>query len=134
MATQKTLRETRQRRTILYELRKLKTHPTADEIYDIVRKQIPRISLGTVYRNLEILVDSGLILRLEHSSGCYRFDGFSGNHYHVRCIECGRVDDVSDGPIEGIEKAIKNRCHYRIITHRLEFIGICPKCQKIKSG
>jgi Fur family ferric uptake transcriptional regulator len=130
MATHKTLRDTRQRRTILEELKKLKTHPTADELYEIVRKQIPRISLGTVYRNLDILADSGMILRLEHGAGCYRFDGNPENHYHVRCSICGRVDDISDAPLEDIEQAIQEKCGYEILTHRLEFIGICPDCQK----
>ena len=69
------LRMTRQRRVILEELRKVKTHPSADEIYEIVRKRLPRISLGTVYRNLEILSESGDIQKLEPGCSLKRFDG-----------------------------------------------------------
>ena len=128
------LRDTKQRRAILKELRKVKTHPTADDVYEMVRRKIPRVSLGTVYRNLDILSEKGMVLRLEHGAGCYRFDGNPHNHYHVRCVKCGRVDDVSDGPMENIEEAIRGKTDFEIISHRLEYIGICPKCKGITNA
>ena len=89
------MRDTSQRRIIMEELVKLKTHPTANEIYERVRRRIPRISLGTVYRNLEMLSESGLIRKLETAGTRKRFDGTVSNHYHVRCIKCGRMDDLN---------------------------------------
>lgn len=131
MGEAKRLRDTKQRKAILEELRKVKTHPSADEVYDMVRRRIPRISLGTVYRNLDILSEKGLVLRLEHGAGCYRFDANPCNHYHIRCVRCGRVDDVTDAPMENIEEAVRGKTDFEIISHRLEYIGICPECQDV---
>ena len=87
-------RMTRQRAVILEELRKTTTHPTADELYGKVRERLPRISLGTVYRNLDFLADSGEIRRLEAAGTTKRFDGNMVEHQHVRCLCCGRIGDI----------------------------------------
>jgi Fur family ferric uptake transcriptional regulator len=122
-------RMTRQRRIILEELRRLKTHPTADDLYEIVRKRLPRISLGTVYRNLDVLSRTGTILRLEMGGSQYRFDGNAMPHCHVRCIECGRVADVESAlaalPLPTPEAA----CGYRVTGYRMEYTGTCPECR-----
>ena len=78
-------RVTRQRRVILEELRKLTSHPTAPALYEVVRRRLPRISLGTVYRNLELLARAGFIQRLDLQGAEARFDGNPEHHYHVRC-------------------------------------------------
>ena len=124
------MRNTRQRRVILEELKRLKTHPTADEIYELVRERIPRISLGTVYRNLELLVDNEVIQKLEHVDGRSRFDGNPENHYHVRCLRCGRVNDIKAERIKAIERVARKIRGYDIKGHKLEFIGICPRCRE----
>jgi Fe2+ or Zn2+ uptake regulation protein len=119
---------TRQRKVILEELRKVYTHPSADEIYEMVRKRLPRISLGTVYRNLEILSESGEIQKLELGCSQKRFDGVADNHYHIRCIHCDRV---ADAPLEfdvTIKHELKGATDYKILGHKLEFIGVCPDC------
>ena len=122
-------RMTTQRKVILEELRKVDTHPSADEVYEMVRKRLPRISLGTVYRNLEILSERGEIQKLELSGTLKRFDGVAENHYHIRCVDCGRVVDAPvDCDIE-INNQLRDATNYRIIGHKLEFIGICPACQ-----
>lgn len=123
-------RMTRQRQVIIEELRKVKSHPTADEIYRKVRRRLPRISLGTVYRNLEILSGSGSISKLDMAGRQRRFDGDVTPHYHVRCVQCQRVEDVMAEPDTKLEKSLTNARGYRIIGHRLEFIGVCPRCQK----
>lgn len=122
------LRMTEQRRIILEELRKVKTHPTANEMYEMVRNRLPRISLGTVYRNLEMLSELGVIQRLELAGTQKRFDGTVENHYHVRCLACGRVEDLPVAPIPAIDEAIKGHSEYRVLWHRLEFMGLCPRC------
>jgi len=133
MQKNKALRTTRQRKVILEELCKIRTHPTANEVYELVRKRLPRISLGTVYRNLELLSESGLIQKLEMAGSQKRFDGITQNHYHVRCVACGRVDDVASGQFATINQAIGSINDYDILWHRLEFVGVCPRC-KGKSG
>jgi Fur family ferric uptake transcriptional regulator len=123
-------RMTHQRQVILDEIRKVNTHPTADEVYELVRKRLPRISLGTVYRNLEILSARGLIERIGPASQQMRFDGDTKDHYHLRCISCGRVEDAPMISVGDLEDAVRNQSDYSITGHRLEFLGICPACKK----
>ena len=121
-------RMTNQRQVIFEEIQKVNTHPTADEVYETVRRRLPRISLGTVYRNLEILSACGLIQKIGPLSSQMRFDGSTKKHYHLRCIYCGSVEDAPIDPMENLENAICEKSDYNIIGHKLEFIGICPKC------
>ncbi|MHB1458080.1 MAG: Fur family transcriptional regulator [Armatimonadota bacterium] len=123
-------RMTRQRRVILEELRKVQTHPSADEVYEMVRHRIPHISLGTVYRNLEILSDNGFAMRLEMCGTQMRFDGNAENHYHTRCTKCGRVDDLHIEPIAEIADVIESLPDKTIYDYRLEFLGICSLCER----
>jgi Fur family ferric uptake transcriptional regulator len=119
---------TLQRRIILEELRKVKTHPGADEIFEMVRKRLPRISLGTVYRNLDVLTELKEIQKFENTGSLRRFDGTPENHYHIRCLKCGRLDDVPFEINTNIEKKVRPLTSYTVIGHRLEFIGICSEC------
>jgi Fur family transcriptional regulator, ferric uptake regulator len=122
-------RETRQRREIFETLQRLTSHPTAAELYELVRQRLPRISLGTVYRNLDALSRVGAVRRLEIGHGEARFDGDCGWHYHVRCAECGRLTDVRGLTIEVQPEAVARLTGYRIVGHHLGFVGICPSCQ-----
>ncbi len=124
------LRMTHQREIILEELRKCGTHPTADELYERVRQNLPRISLATVYRNLEILSEAGLIKKLEISGRQKRFDWDLSDHDHVYCTQCQRVDNVPslDKPSQLTDPALNKG--YRITGCRVEFHGICPSCRK----
>lgn len=126
--SEKTMRMTRQRRIILRELRKVKTHPSADELYEIVRQYLPRISLGTVYRNLEMLSKIGEIRKIEVGGAIKRFDGNTTEHYHVRCMVCGRIEDVPESIQFDFGNRVDKTMHYRILSHRLEFVGLCPVC------
>lgn len=128
------IRMTRQREIIVRELMAMKTHPTADELYDRVKKLIPKISLATVYRNLEILSGVNIIQKLEVTGRQKRFDGDISNHYHIKCIKCGRVDDIPSIQLSEIERAVTDPCGYTVLGHRLEFEGICPECKKKEKG
>lgn len=130
MFDKQNLRMTRQRQVILEELRKVKTHPSADEIYEKVKRRLPRISLGTVYRNLEILTQLGEIQHVEIGGAMKRFDGNPEIHYHIRCLRCNRIDDVEISPLKQVEAALKGSTDYQITGHRLEFVGLCRKCAK----
>ncbi|MBV5345337.1 MAG: transcriptional repressor, partial [Rhodoferax sp.] len=114
------MRLTTQRQVILEELFKVTSHPTANEVYDMVRKRLPRIGLGTVYRNLELMSETGLILKLEVGGTQKRFDAVVTPHYHVRCIQCGKVNDV-DMPVQhSINESAAQSSHYLILSHHIE--------------
>ncbi|WP_310599723.1 transcriptional repressor [Desulfobulbus sp.] len=125
----KLLRMTHQRELILDELRRGKTHPTADELYERIKKKLPRVSLATVYRNLEILSAAGLIKKLEISGRQKRFDWDPENHDHVYCIQCQRVDNITlAAPVPQVEAT--HTQGYRITGRRVEFSGLCPNCAR----
>lgn len=120
-------RMTRQRAVILETLRAVDTHPTADEIYGMVRKKMPKISLGTVYRNLELLTSSGEIRRLDKAGAQKHFDGNVMPHHHIRCRLCGRIGDVfSEIPVPGAGTA--SIPGFTVEEVALEFVGVCDSC------
>ncbi len=124
----KKLKTSRQRDLVLCVIRSSHCHPTADWIFDKARKEMPNISLGTVYRNLNLLKDEGRIQELCFDKGVSRYDGDLRSHYHVRCIECGRVEDVPHITSLISSLQVEELAGYRIHSHRLEFSGICPEC------
>ncbi len=124
------MKRTKQKEAILRVLRSTTSHPTADWVYDEVRKEIPNISLGTVYRNLKLLRQSGEILGIDFSSTFSRFDGSPDNHYHFRCEKCGRVFDVDEPVNKELDGRIAQKTGFKISHHRLEFRGLCKECQK----
>lgn len=124
------LRMTKQRQVILEELRSVASHPTADDMYDMVRRRLPKVSLGTVYRNLEILAETGVVQKIDIGGTKKRFDGNVSVHDHLRCIRCGRVDDAHLDLEVDLEAMAAAMTEYTILRHRLEFIGLCPECQQ----
>jgi Fur family ferric uptake transcriptional regulator len=126
---QANLRMTRQRKVILEELRNVDTHPSAEEVYAMVRKRLPRVSLGTIYRNLEILSTSGEIRRIDSGGNLKRFDGNATGHYHIRCLRCDRLVDAFIELGLDIDKQLKGATDFLVFGHRLEFVGLCPHCQ-----
>lgn len=122
------MRLTNQRQVILEELRKVKSHPTANEVYDMVRTRLPRIGLGTVYRNLDLLAEKGIIRKLEVGGEQKRFDGDTSQHYHIRCVDCHRVEDIFIEIDKELERNASSCCNYQILGHHVEFSGICSSC------
>ncbi|OHB69468.1 MAG: hypothetical protein A2V70_04270 [Planctomycetes bacterium RBG_13_63_9] len=129
MPHRKSLRNTPQRRLVLEELRKVTSHPTAVELFELVRRRMPRISLGTVYRNLELLAERGTIQKLALGGKEARFDGNPDCHYHVRCVRCGMVGDLEGLPGDLVANRPKEVGGYTILGHHLEFVGICLDCR-----
>jgi len=121
---------TRQRRIILDTLASVDTHPTAAELYEMVRAQLPDISQGTVYRNLRQLQELGYVLELDYGPGASHFDARVQPHYHVRCRECDRVADLPCAPVECLEQARRAAEGWTIDEQRVEFTGLCPDCRK----
>jgi len=123
------LRMTHQRELILEELGNCHNHPTADALYERIKKKLPRISLATVYRNLEILSEAGMIRKLEISGRQKRFDKEIEQHDHVFCVQCRRVDDIKYDQRRLVSLKEEQSRGYTISGCRVEFFGVCPKCQ-----
>lgn len=134
MNSEQKYRMTHQRQVILEEVKKDHLHPTADEIYERVRRRLPRVSKGTVYRNLDILDSCGLIHRIEPGHSQMRFDGETKDHYHLTCVRCGKIEDApmepSDNVLEYFENALGHLTRYGIFGHKLEFMGLCTACME----
>jgi Fe2+ or Zn2+ uptake regulation protein len=123
-------RRTRQREAILRILKRTTAHPTADWLYDEVRKEIPNISKGTVYRNLNFLRQTGEILELNPDGTVTRYDGRPDNHYHFSCEKCGRVFDVDEPVGPEFDRRVAQKTGFQVNRHTLEFFGLCRDCQK----
>ncbi len=118
----------RQREEIKHYLASRKDHPTADNVYMAIRQQIPNISLGTVYRNLTMLAESGEITRLRVGDGVDHFDYDTSPHYHFVCSECGRVIDLDMKSFESIVDIADANFDGKIAGHVTYFYGKCGWC------
>jgi Fur family transcriptional regulator, ferric uptake regulator len=124
------IRQTSQRQVILEELSRAKSHPTATDLYDLVRKRLPRIGLGTIYRNLDLMADKGLIRRIDVGGNQRRFDAITKTHYHIRCTCCGKVENLDIAISDEMISAASRSSFYKITGHSVEFTGECQKCQQ----
>lgn len=123
-------RHSRQRQAVYETVRSAHCHPTADDVFEAVRESVPRISLGTVYRNLEILAEDGAIQRIDVAGGQRRYDRTTGNHCHIRCERCGRVEDI-----EGADWILKMdsadlHTDFDVTGIQVSFNGLCPQCRE----
>ena len=113
-------------RNAVYEM---KRHVTANEVYEFIKESYPTIGKGTVYRNLDILVEEGALRKVEVSEGPNRFDFTLKNHYHVRCVKCGEVSDVDMDEIPDLMKKIHDTHGIEFLDYDISFKGICQKCR-----
>lgn len=120
----------RQRQAIIDYLMSTTEHPTADTVYANVREQYPNISLGTVYRNLNLLADEKQILRLSCGDGSDRFDGTTEPHYHFLCNGCSKVLDLEVESLHHIDTIAGASFDGTIEGHSVLFYGKCPECKK----
>lgn len=122
-------RETRQRALIYEIVASTDAHPTADWIYERARLALPRLSLGTVYRNLQVLAREGKIRAIDAWGKTTRYDADLSTHYHVVCLACGAIRDVPRPPGEDARLArLFSLPGFSITGHRLEFHGLCVSC------
>ena len=124
------MRMTSQREIILKELQDSHQHLSADELYERVKKIMPRISLATVYRNLETLSEAGIIGKLEISGRQKRFDYDVSDHDHIYCVQCHRVDNIKLDRNSVQPPSAASSKGYTIAGFRVEFAGLCPACRK----
>ena len=128
-------RLTPQRLAILKVLTTSKAHPSADQIYETVRRDFPTTSLATVYKTISMMKKTGDILELEFSRNNNRYDGRTPfAHPHVICTECGTIIDPDSLETDKITKKIMEETGFRIVNHRMDFYGVCPRCQQGQSA
>ncbi len=130
MEAKNSKRYSKQREAILQVLEGTKAHPTANTIYEEVRKEIPNVSLGTIYRNLAQLSDDGYIAKLDTKDGSERYDYNFRPHYHLYCNSCGGVFDVEIEYSSSLDKIAGEQSGAKIDYHSLVFCGLCKKCNK----
>mgnify|MGYP001565864125 CR=1 FL=1 len=126
-------RVTDQRRLILEAVRGTDVHPMAEWVYRKVRRRLPRISLGTVYRNLKLLVAEGLIQELERA-GFGRYDGNTTRHHHFTCQVCRHIFDLTVPVDRAFERRMASRMGLEISHHRIAFYGRCRACRAKERG
>lgn len=124
------VRMTPQRYAILAYLLETKSHPSADEIYKALEGRFPSMSVATVYNNLKLFKEAGLIRELTFGDHASRFDGNMHDHYHITCTSCGRIEDFEYAGLDEVEHFAANRTGFLPQHHRMEVYGLCPDCQK----
>lgn len=126
-------KKSRQREAIIRFLKSTNSHPTAEAVYEEVRREIPNVGLATIYRNLRLLSESGQIRAFTTSNGETRYDGNTRDHGHFRCDSCGTILDIDEPFYSRIEEAAKQSGLE--VTHRyLELGGLCVQCQEQSRG
>ena len=125
----KVLKHSKQREAIKAYLKSTTSHPTADMVYENVKGEFPNISLGTVYRNLNLLVDMDEAIKITTKDGSDRFDARTESHYHFVCTNCGRVKDLIMKPFDDIQEKASKCTKDLILDHEIKFLGICYDCQ-----
>ncbi len=121
-------RMTPQRAAVYAYLRSVHHHPTAEEVYLAVKRRLPRVSLATVYNALEVLVRSGLAAKLAYGDASARYDSRTDPHSHVRCVDCGRVEDLEAVPGERWLRSLDTG-EFQAHAFRFELLGRCRACR-----
>ncbi|HEV8307408.1 MAG TPA: transcriptional repressor [Methylomirabilota bacterium] len=127
------MRLTDQRRLILAAVQATNTHPTAEWVHAAVRKQLPRVSLATVYRNLRLLARHGLLTEFQ-AGPTVRFDARVHRHHHFTCAHCGRIFDLEEPVDARLDARVTARTGFRVSHHRIEFFGLCGRCARRRGG
>ncbi len=127
------LSRTVQRRTIFEALLDREDHPTADQVYDLVKRRIPGVSLTTVYRVLDTLVEMGVISKLCHAGGTVRFDPKMHQHHHLVCVQCERILDLENEKLNALALPDVSTLGFEVREFHIHLRGICPKCLRERS-
>jgi len=119
---------TSQRRAVLDALEESEGHPSAEDVYLLVKKRNPRVALGTVYQALSVLEEVGVVESKRWSESPTRYDVNTAPHTDIRCTRCGRVDEVPNVEYGGLEDAVRANTPYRVTNVSLVIEGLCPDC------
>jgi Fur family transcriptional regulator, peroxide stress response regulator len=129
----KMLKKSTQREAIARVLKSTTSHPSAEWIYEQVKKEIPNIGLATIYRNLRLLKKAGEVTEMHPSNDTARFDGCNIGHYHFCCDRCGQVMDLDEPYDTAIEANIAKKTGLKVTHHQLLLGGLCLECQKVEN-
>lgn len=124
------MKYSRQRELILKTLKENCIHPTAEQLYELIRREEPTISLATVYRNLNLLAENGMVKKIEGLDGIAHFDHQTFDHYHFICTKCNRVFDIPCDIAPDLAQDVESRIGFRIASYDVSFRGTCKSCQK----
>nr|WP_320146849.1 Fur family transcriptional regulator [uncultured Anaeromusa sp.] len=127
---EKGFKVTPQRLAIYQVLINTKAHPCAEAIFNELQPHYPTMSLATVYKTIEILREIGMVQVLNVGEDSFRYDATVKNHPHVRCMDCGRVDDMHDIDATAFVSQVSNKTDYVLSGQQFYFYGVCPACQK----
>ena len=127
-----TRRNTIQRDLVKQAVYDMHGHVTVEELYEVLKSEHPSMSKGTVYRNLDILVDEGKVRKVEVPSGPNRYDFTLKNHYHVKCVKCGAISDVDMDEVTGLIDEIRDTHGVEFLAYDIAFKGICENCKTIE--
>ena len=122
-------RVTKQRQILVEVLDRKNWHPSAEELHKLVQRELPNISLGTIYRNLEQLAQKGAITVIEEAGAQRLYDGNPKPHYHVKCLQCGKVSDVPKKAVKWVQMPLVDMPKFTVTGHRIIFFGFCSKCR-----
>lgn len=126
------VRMTPQRHAILSYLLHSLNHPTADDIYKALESKFPNMSVATVYNNLKVFMETGLVRELTYGDDSSRFDADMSDHYHATCVSCGKIVDFEIPPFIEAEFAASKQTNFHVQGHRFEVYGTCPECTTTK--
>jgi Fur family transcriptional regulator, peroxide stress response regulator len=121
---------TEQRAAVFDFLSSVEHHPTAEEVYLAIKKQLPKVSLATVYKNLEALIAAGVASKLNYGDGSARYDIRTDHHHHLRCLQCGKMWDLEASENSAWLKALKSPAGFQVSDYRLELLGHCRDCRR----
>ncbi|SFF01686.1 peroxide-responsive transcriptional repressor PerR [Alteribacillus iranensis] len=124
------VRMTPQRHAILEYLYNSMSHPTADEIYKALEGKFPNMSVATVYNNLRVFKDVGIVKELTYGDSSSRFDCVTTEHYHVICSDCGKIVDFHYPGLNEVETLAEHVTGFKVDNHRMEVYGTCPDCSQ----
>lgn len=127
-------RLTPQRVAVLKVLAESKDHPSVEQIYDRIKADFPTTSLATIYKTVTLLKEMGEVLELGFADGSNRYDGNKPYpHPHLICTRCGKIRDLHMQALSEMVQQVSRDVGYQIVSHRLDFYGVCPECQGTSS-
>lgn len=123
------MKHTKQKELIYNAVTGSRSHPSADDVYHMLKPNYPGLSLATVYRNLNVFADSGMLQRIPMPSGGTRFDGTLEPHYHMVCTKCGNLYDIELDHLDTLAQDVMKKSGFEVSSFNLLISGVCKNCR-----
>lgn len=127
---QKGIRITEPRKAVISYLINSQNHPTVEDIHQELKNNYPKMSLATVYNNINFFVEQGIVNELKFSNQRSRYDFMDHHHYHIICEKCGRIADFQSDDLQKICQAAVKQTDFQVFHSQVELFGLCLDCQK----